>query len=84
MKGSHRMFGFAAMLLLLVNIAACSTSDSGEEPVVAGVAHSLIINADTEPQNWLAHGRTYDEQRFSPLTQITPSNVEELSLDWHL
>jgi glucose dehydrogenase len=68
MKGSHRMFGFAAMLLLLVNIAACSTSDSDKEPVVAGVAHS----------------RTYDEQRFSPLTQVIPSNVEDLSLDWHL
>ena len=66
------MFGFAAMLLLLVNIAASSTSDSDREPVVAGVAHSRIINSDSQPQKWLAQGRAYDEQRFSPLTQITP------------
>jgi hypothetical protein len=62
------MFGFADMLLLLVNIVACSTSDSDKEPAVAGVAHN----------------RTCDEQPLSRLTLITPSNVEELSLDWQL
>ena len=25
-----------------------------------------IKNADSEPGNWLAYGRTYEEQRFSP------------------
>ena len=29
-----------------------------------------IQQANSEPQNWLSHGRTYDEQRFSPLNQI--------------
>ena len=38
-----------------------------------------IINADNEPGNWLAHGRTYDEQRFSPLDQITADNVSAVS-----
>jgi quinohemoprotein ethanol dehydrogenase len=30
-----------------------------------------IIAADKEPGNWLAHGRTYSEQRFSPLKEST-------------
>jgi quinohemoprotein ethanol dehydrogenase len=38
--------------------------------------------ADTEPQNWLNHGRTYSEQRFSPLASIDASNVSKLGLAW--
>lgn len=42
-----------------------------------------IINADSEPRNWLAHGRTYDEQRHSPLQQISATNVKDLQLAWY-
>ncbi|HEY5083196.1 MAG TPA: PQQ-binding-like beta-propeller repeat protein, partial [Rhizomicrobium sp.] len=31
-----------------------------------------------DPGNWLLYGRTYDHQRFSPLTEITPANVKAL------
>ncbi len=41
-----------------------------------------IGNADSEPQNWLSHGRTYDEQRFSPLESINRENVSDLGLAW--
>ncbi len=42
------------------------------------------VTADGEPQNWLAHGGTYSEQRFSPLTTINDQNVDQLGLDWYL
>ncbi|MGQ9424979.1 PQQ-dependent dehydrogenase, methanol/ethanol family [Gilvimarinus sp. F26214L] len=42
-----------------------------------------IENADSEPGNWLSHGRTYDEARFSPLDQINHSNVQDLGLAWY-
>src|SRR3990172_11561533 len=48
----------------------------------ARVDGARIRAADAEPGNWLAHGRTYDEQRFSPLRQIDRSNVAELGLAW--
>ena len=32
--------------------------------------------------NWTATGRTYDEQRFSPLAQINEANVAQLGLAW--
>ena len=42
-----------------------------------------ITNARDEPGNWLAHARTYDEQRFSTLDQINDSNAQELGLAWY-
>ena len=41
-----------------------------------------IIAADTEPGSWLTHGRTYGEQRFSPLTKISTDTVGRLGLAW--
>jgi quinohemoprotein ethanol dehydrogenase len=42
-----------------------------------------IIDADSEPGNWLAHGRTYSEQRFSPLTQVSDKSIGDLGLAWY-
>ncbi len=42
-----------------------------------------IANADEEPENWLTHGRTWSEQRYSPLNQINDSNIEGLGLAWY-
>ena len=46
----------------------------------AEVTGDRLINADKEPQNWLMNHRTYDGQRFSPLTKIDRSNVKNLKL----
>ncbi len=43
-------------------------------------------NADA-PANvgdWQSYSRTWDEQRFSPLTQINDGNVERLGLAWYV
>lgn len=32
--------------------------------------------------NWLSHGRTYGEQRYSPLDKINDGNVDKLGLAW--
>ena len=49
---------------------------------VAGVTDARLVRADAEPGNWLSHGRTYAEQRYSPLAQIHEGNVGELGLAW--
>jgi alcohol dehydrogenase (cytochrome c) len=46
----------------------------------ADVTFDRLVNADKEPQNWLMNHRTYDGQRFSPLTQINKDNVKGLHL----
>jgi len=33
------------------------------------VSHERALNATDDVENWLLHGRTYDEQRFSPLVE---------------
>lgn len=49
---------------------------------VAQVDGPRIMAADTEPGNWMSHGRTYDEQRYSPLDSINTQNVAQLGMAW--
>ncbi|MFV0477742.1 MAG: PQQ-dependent dehydrogenase, methanol/ethanol family [Parahaliea sp.] len=49
----------------------------------AAVDSQRLIKADAEPGQWMSHGRTYDEQRYSPLKQINADNISELGLDWY-
>ncbi|MBZ5633417.1 MAG: PQQ-binding-like beta-propeller repeat protein [Acidobacteriia bacterium] len=38
--------------------------------------------ANPSPNDWLSFSRTYDDQRFSPLNQITRQNVNQLRMAW--
>ena len=49
----------------------------------AAVDAARQLAADREPGTWMSAGRTYDEQRFSPLTRIDTSNVKDLGLAWY-
>jgi PQQ-dependent dehydrogenase (methanol/ethanol family) len=49
----------------------------------AAVDGDRIVNADSEPGNWMSHGRTYAEQRYSPLEAINDQNVGSLGLAWY-
>jgi alcohol dehydrogenase (cytochrome c) len=50
-------------------------------PAGANVATSnaQMVAASANEGDWLLHGRTYDNQRYSPLAQITTSNVRSLT-----
>jgi len=52
-------------LLLLWAVAACSAPDSLDR-----IDDARLGVADRDSANWLTYGRTYNEQRFSPLRQI--------------
>ena len=49
----------------------------------AAVDTQRLIRADREPGNWMGVGRTYSEQRYSPLKQIDEHNVGKLGLAWY-
>ena len=44
------------------------------------VSGADIISAN--PSDWLSHGRTYSEQRHSPLDAINTQNISQLGLNW--
>jgi alcohol dehydrogenase (cytochrome c) len=50
--------------------------------LTAQVAPDRLLHADREPQNWLTYSGSYAGHRYSPLGQITRSNVKNLQLKW--
>jgi len=69
----------AALALL---VASCSGGGADNKATdTTGIDGARIIKADGG--EWLSYGRTYDEQRFSPLDQINTGNVGELGLAWY-
>src|SRR5258706_7305050 len=46
------------------------------------VTHNRLLNADKEPQNWLTYGGGFASQRYSTLSQINPTNVKDLQMQW--
>ncbi|HEX5045768.1 MAG TPA: PQQ-dependent dehydrogenase, methanol/ethanol family [Gammaproteobacteria bacterium] len=61
----------AALLAALVSCAA-----HGQ------VTFDRLLDAQSEPQNWLTYSGSYLSQRHTLLKQIKPSNVRELELKW--
>ena len=84
------------ILIGVVFISACQQNEPAEsqtseapaaeqEAETAAVAsapidQAAILNAGND--SWLTHGRTYSEQRHSPLDSINADTVENLGLAW--
>lgn len=64
-------------LALIVIVAGCARTEAPP-----AVDDARLLAADSDSANWLTYGRTYSEQRFSPLTSINQENVSELGLAW--
>lgn len=76
-------------LLVLITLAACSDDTAHQhveivevEDAFSAVDENTILEASDD--GWRSHGRTYSEQRHSPIEQITLENVSELGLEWSL
>ena len=82
---SRRALTFTALAALAA--VAChppANAPSAPGPRVAAVDSARLVAAGSDAANWLTHGRTYDEQRHSPLAQVTTANVSQLGLAWYL
>ncbi|MEP4892537.1 MAG: PQQ-dependent dehydrogenase, methanol/ethanol family [Aliiglaciecola sp.] len=55
---------------------------NSQSQLMAGITDQRLVNADSEPENWLSHGGTYKEQRYSALDQVNLNNIEHLGLQW--
>ena len=64
----------------LIAMCAVSAWQVARSAPTRAVTAERILAADGA--DWLSYGRTYDEQRFSPLTSINDRNVAQLGLAW--
>jgi len=67
-------FVFAILAVTVASLALAQIKPS------APVTTKMLENPS--PNDWLMYSRTYDAQRFSPLKQITKSNVGQLKQVW--
>ncbi len=89
MNQAHQLLG----LIAVIAVAGCGKESQApveqeaaadvSGPPVTEIAEARIVAADEEAWNWLSHGRTYDEQRFSPLDDIDLESVGDLKLAWY-
>jgi quinohemoprotein ethanol dehydrogenase len=49
-----------------------------------GALDDAALGDETRASDWLAFGRTYSEQRYSPLAAIDTASVTRLRPDWYL
>ncbi|MDG1749730.1 MAG: PQQ-dependent dehydrogenase, methanol/ethanol family [Porticoccaceae bacterium] len=66
-------------LLVIATALMSFASHANSQSAAQTVNESSIMNPGGE---WLSHGRTYQEQRFSPLDSVNRNNVDELDLVW--
>jgi quinohemoprotein ethanol dehydrogenase len=82
-----RVSNIAVVIAAALLLAACNKADqpAASAPAprsFAAVDGARLLAADDNPGQWMSHGRDYNEQRFSPLKQISADNVGQLGLAW--
>jgi alcohol dehydrogenase (cytochrome c) len=65
---------------LVAAVAAAAPGIVAQTRSFVPVTAATLANPD--PGDWLHISRTYDQQRFSPLTQINKGNVAQLRMAW--
>ncbi|HXC51801.1 MAG TPA: PQQ-dependent dehydrogenase, methanol/ethanol family [Candidatus Limnocylindrales bacterium] len=63
-------------------VADVIAASAARAATVARVNDARLRAADSEPGQWMTHGRTWAEERYSPLTSINSSTVARLGLAW--
>jgi quinohemoprotein ethanol dehydrogenase len=78
----------SAAVLVLGSIAFITKLIPGSQlhiaKVVGAVQDQQLATIDDNSGDWLTYGRNYGEERYSPLSQITKENVNQLGLAWSI
>src|SRR2546422_11096928 len=70
-------FGRVTTVGALLGILAWAGFAAGQE-----ISVQQLLDGLKNPSRWLTYSGDYSGQRNSPLTQITPSNVQQLTVQW--
>ena len=74
---STKRLTYLSIYIFSMSISLVAISSPATNSVT--VNQQALINPGKE---WLNYGRTYKEQRYSPLAEINKNNVKELDLAW--
>ncbi|MCZ6658623.1 MAG: PQQ-dependent dehydrogenase, methanol/ethanol family [Gammaproteobacteria bacterium] len=77
----------ARILRVVAALLATTLAATGLFSIPAAFAATIndaALADESNTEEWLAYGRTYSEQRHSPLKQINAKNVAGLKVDWFL
>ncbi len=69
---------------LLRSTLACVLFCAASFVTAETTVNDASLANENDRENWLAFGRTYSEQRYSPLDAINTDSVKRLGLDWAL
>ncbi len=72
------MFEIRQLISASVFVVAASLASAGT------IVNDDSLADESDGSNWLAYGRTYSEQRYSPLAMIDLNSVKRLGLEWSL
>ncbi len=87
----NRTLAVGLGLLIGAGIVGCQKAEAPkaeEAPPAAAIAGAekvtteRLLNAASEPQQWMTYNGTYSEQRYSTLSGINKDNVKTLGLAW--
>ena len=85
MTRTHRVFSGLVALTVIMLVTMTNAQQNGDDtsvPSFTPVSSDRLLNADSEPQNWLMYSGNYKAQRYSALTQLDRRNVEDLEIAW--
>ena len=79
-RTSHRRLGIGLILILAVTVL--TVAGCGSKKGVPAFSADQLTTLPT--QNWITNGGTLFNQRYSPLKQVTSSNVADLKGVWRV
>ncbi len=63
-------------------VVACQVDPETRTKATLNIDDTALKTVEERVGDWLLHGRTHSEQRYSPLNQIDADNVGSLGLAW--
>ncbi len=71
-------------MALIVSCEGTPGSVSHLRKTTKAIDQMALVHSSTNERDWVSYGRTYSEERFSPLKQINFETIDSLGLAWSL
>lgn len=77
-----RQLKLASLMFVLCCAGFLPVLEAQKRSATKRIDDAALRDVESRPGDWITHGRNYGETRFSPLKQISESNVGKLGLAW--